>query len=374
MGSFRNWVAKTFNIGSYKNITTNIVRQQRYWRNNSIYLENVYNKISVDIAMLKFKHIKVANPNEWQEFDSSELINLISFSPNDDETPINFWTNVSRSMIENGVAVVVPQYSQGKILSLELAVGNVYFDDFNVTLSIKDKEFTLKKSDVWIFENPKKNLSVQLLKITQLIDDNLRALSEKLSDGNNSTIKGFIKFDTKAVNETLKKRTQERIKAIQEVAQSGQIGWLEEGEDFKELTHAINTASSEELEFLKSQLYQAFGINEKLFTCDYSEMQFRAYYNGVLKIYLRVIAEEINKKYFTQTARTQGHKLLAFYDLFDLTSLKDLTEFADKMKYHAMMSPNEVRAIIGYSPYKGGETYSDNANAVAVNNVATSGN
>ena len=339
-----------------------------YWKRNSIYLDNIYNKISVDVAMMNFKHVKVtkgaSEVDKWEVYENSDLMQAIAFSPNLDESPVVFWSSVVRMMLEKGIAVVVPTYEKDKIKDLTLASGNIRFNNTQIIVTIDDVEQTVNKADVWIFENPKQNLTVQLNQITQLIDDNLNALSERINSSTSSTIFGFLKTPTKAVDKELQRRAEERVKSIQKVAQNGGIGYLEKDEEFQELTKKITTATTEELEFLKSQLYQSFGINESLFTGNYSESQFKGYFSSVLKLYQRVIKEEINRKYFTKTARTQGQKLMVFYDLFDLTSVKDLTEFGYKMTYSAISNPNEIRELVGWLPYEQGNIFKTNANAV----------
>ena len=372
MAWFNNFSWSLFSFGKKRQVRDYYtrVRQRRYWQNNSIYLDNIYNKIATDVALMKFKHVKVQN-GKWQDMVQSELMNLVSFSPNEDETPMVFWSSVVRTMLQRGCAVVVPIYRNRKIVSLELAIGAVEYAGGKIAITFEDgTENTVNKSDVWIFENPKINLTAQLGRITNLIDDNLIALSEKL-DG--TTIKAFISLPTKLANDELQRRAEYRRDSIIEVAKNGGIGFLEKGEELKELNKPINTVSSEELEFLKAQLYQAFGINESLFTCDYTEMQFRAYFSSVIKVYHRIILEEINRKYFTSTARSQGQKLLAFHDMFDVTSLKDLTEFANKMVYNGINNPNEIREIIGLAPYDGGDIYRTNKNADDVNSGGKGG-
>ncbi|MEG0349579.1 phage portal protein [Enterococcus sp.] len=365
--NFRNWVS-----GEKRYMTIQEKNRKRYgyWKRNSIYLDNIYNKISVDVAMMNFKHVKVtkgdSTVDKWEVYENSDLMNAIAFSPNLDEPPIVFWSSVIRMMLEKGIAVVVPTYDGDKIRDLTLATGNIRFNDTKILVTINDIEKEVNKADVWVFENPKQNLTAQLHQITQLIDDNLSALSAKINDSPSSTVFGFLKFPTKVADGELKERAEKRVKDIQTVAQNGGITYLEKDEEFQELNKKISTASAEELNFLKSQLFQSFGINEDLFTGNYSEAQFKGYFSSVLKVYQRVIKEEINRKYFTKTARTQGQKLMVFYDLFDLTSIKDLTEFGYKMTYSAISSPNEIRELVGWLPYEDGNIFKSNANAVDI--------
>lgn len=349
--------------------------QQRrdYWQSNSIYLENVYNKIATDVATMRFKHVKITRNKDgadsWDWFEYSDLANAVGFSPNPLESPIVFWSNVMRRMLNEQRAVVVPVVKNGNLQSLYLANSANFEPDANgnmkayVTIGLNNDEMIVDVANIWVFDNPKQNVSAQLGQISRLIDDNLRALSEKVNSG--SKLKGFLKMPTTAIDGEMKKRAQERVNNIYETAQNGEIGYLQQGEDFKELSNEYGTASQEELEFLKSQLYNAFGINEKLFTADYNEDQYRAYHQSVLKVYQRVISEEINRKWFSKTARSQGQRLIVYYDIFDITSLKDLNEVAFKQVYSGNMNSNEVRTeFLGLPPYPEGETFESNKNAV----------
>lgn len=344
-------------------------QRNNYWAYNSIYLDNIINKIATDVALLKFKHVKITRkknaPDEMQWFEQSDLAQCLTVSPNDYETPICFWSNVIRKMLNDQIAVVIPTYQNGILQSLQLVDCVINFKGRNLMVQIDDNTIEIDISSAWIFENPKKNISTQLGQIARLIDDNLRALSYKLNE-DNSKLKGFLKIPTKAEDGELKKRAEARVSNIMETAKGAGIGFLQQGEEFQELNNTYGTTSENELEFLKMQLYQAFGINEKLFTCDYTEEQFRAYFSSVLKVYQRVISEEINRKFFSKT-RTQGQKLLVYFDMYDISSLKDLNEFAFKMKYSGIMNANEIREIFGYGSYEGGDVFETNKNAVRVN-------
>lgn len=370
INNLREVFARIFRPNNRKTTRTYLQRNITYWRRNSIYLDNIYNKISTDTAQMRFKHVKITrNPGgvdkmEW--YENSDLANVLSFSPNPLEIPIVFWANVTRAMLRDGVAVVVPRWENGRLVEIWLAKKTVTWTSESVEIMLDDIAVELPLSDVWVFENPKLNVTSQLNQITELIDINLNALTEKLSDGN-SSLRGFLKLPTKAADEHLKKQAKNRVDSMLDLAKSGGIAYLEQGEEFQELSKDYSTASKEELEFLKSQLYNAHGINEKLFTCDYTEEQYRAYYSSVMKLYQRVFSEEINRKYFTKTARTQGNKLLVFFDMADMISFKDLVEGGFKSKYAGLMNSNEFReTYLGLPGYEGGEVFETNLNAVRI--------
>lgn len=347
--------------------------RREYWQRNSIYLENIYNKIATDVATMRFKHVKVTRnkdgADDWDWLEYSDLAIAVGISPNPLESPIIFWSSVMRKLLNDQRAVVVPVIKNGQLQNLYLADSADFDIDKNgeavglVQINSQSEAIKVGVDNLWIFENPKKNITSQLGQISNLIDQNLRALSEKVNS--NSTLKGFIKMPTVAADNDMKKKADERVKSIYDVARNGEIGYLQKGEEFQELTYEFSTASEKELEFLKGQLYNAFGINDKLFTADYSEDQYRAYHQSILKVYQRVISEEINRKFFSKTARSQGQKLIVYYDIFDITSLKDLNEVAFKQVYSGNLNSNEVRTeMFGLPPYPEGETFETNKNAV----------
>lgn len=342
----------------------------QYWQQNSIYLDNIFNKIANDVAMMEFEHIKIekveGKPNKITKLEYSSLDSVLSFSPNDYETPTVFWSNVIRTTIREQIAVVVPTYVNGEIASIDLVDGVNEIKDHRLNITIKENTFDVDINSVWIFENPKLSITSGLNNIAKLIDENLKAMSYKISQQGNS-LKGFLKVPTATNDAEMRKKAEKRVSDIISMAKDSGIGYLDKNEDFKELNNQYNTVSPEELEFLKLQLYQSFGLNEKLFTCDYSESQYRAYFISVLSLYQKVIKEEINRKHFSKTARTQGHRLIVRYNLFSISSLKDLKDFLFDMKYTGNLTSNEAREILGYGGYEGGDVYETNKNAVQIN-------
>lgn len=341
----------------------------RGFEENSIWLDNIYNKIANDVALLKFKHVKVTNvedgPDKIQWQRDSGLSYVLNVSPNNYKTPFVFWSDVVRRMLEDGIAVVIPTYEKGEITTLNLAEGIINDSKHSLTVVLDEEEIEIDINSLWIFENPKKNITTQLYQVTRVMDENLKAVSWKVSEQGNF-LKGLLHLRTNADDQEMKEKAEERVNNILDSARDTGVGYLQKGEEFQELTNNYATATPEELNFLKTIYFEAFGFNEKLFTCSYTEEEYRAYFSSILKVYQRVIDEEINRKAFSKTARTQGHKIMVYFDMFDISSLKDLNDFAFKTKYGGILNANEIREILGYGGYEGGDVYETNKNALPV--------
>jgi phage portal protein BeeE len=346
--------------------------REKYWSRNSIYLQSIYNMISTDVSMSQFRHVKKTNQDgliQRTEITGSDLTYVMKVRSNKLETPINFWSRVIRVMLKHGVAIVLPVYQNGSITELQLAESfseaNFQGDVLNLTFE-NGQSFTYPVENLWIFENPKKQLEKDLENMSKLIDDNLRELSYKIND-KGKNINGLLKLPYDGSLADKKKDAETRVQEISQVAQYNKIGYLNNKEEFQELHGDYSVAGNDELETAKMQLYFAWGINENLLTCNYTDDQYRAYFNKVIKMYQRVIAQEINSKYFSQTARTQGQSLLVFNDLLSFSSLKDLTAFVQVTKMYGVESSNELRDIFGQNGYSGGDTYETNLNMVQIN-------
>jgi aromatic ring hydroxylase len=109
--------------------------------------------------------------------------------------------------------------------------------------------------------------------ITRRIDDRLAALSYKLSE-QGQKLRGLLRIPTMVKDGSGKEYAEQRVNNILEMARGSGIAYLPQGEEFQELTNTYGTVSEVEMS-IEAAAYQALRINEKLFTCDYSEVQYR---------------------------------------------------------------------------------------------------
>ena len=127
----------------------------RGFEENSIWLDNIYNKIANDVALLKFKHVKVTNvedgPDKIQWQRDSGLSYVLNVSPNNYKTPFVFWSDVVRRMLEDGIAVVIPTYEKGEITTLNLAEGIINDSKHSLTVVLDEEEIEIDIHYLWIF-------------------------------------------------------------------------------------------------------------------------------------------------------------------------------------------------------------------------------
>lgn len=74
------------------------------------------------------------------------------------------------------------------------------------------------------------------------------------------------------------------------------------------------------------------------------------YYNRTVDPILSAISEEMQRKFISPTARSQGQAILYFRNPFRLIPVSSIAEIADKLTRNEILSSNEVRTQIGYRP------------------------
>ena len=91
-------------------------------------------------------------------------------------------------------------------------------------------------------------------------------------------------------------------------------------------------------------------MTEDIFTGKASEQTTRNYYDRSIEPIVTAIIEELRRKFLTKTARTRGHSIMGFRDIFRLVPASELAEIADVFSRNEILTSNEWRQIIGRKP------------------------
>jgi hypothetical protein len=74
------------------------------------------------------------------------------------------------------------------------------------------------------------------------------------------------------------------------------------------------------------------------------------YYRRTVDVLLNTIVDEFNRKFLTKTARSQNQRIKFYRDPFALTPTNAIADIADKFTRNEILSPNEVRGMVGFKP------------------------
>lgn len=326
---------------------------------------SVYNHIAVDCAAMDLKHVRLDEEDKFKEVIKDDLNYILTRRANKDQTGRELIKDIVISMLDEGVVAVVPFCTEGNpnltdqydILEVRTArivqwsPDDVLVRIYNEYNGQYEEKWVAKKYTL-IIENPfylmmnEPNSTAQQLKtvLAQLDRTNHLNSSGKLD----LIIQLPFPIKSKARTE----QAEMRRKEIEEQLSGSQLGiaYTDVTEKIVQLNRSLENNLWEQAEGLKSELYNLLGFSETILNGTADEKTMLNYYNRTIEPILTAIVEEMECKWLTKTAITQGQAIRFFRNHFKLVPLLNLAEIVDKFTRNEIMSSNEFRSIMGLKP------------------------
>lgn len=326
---------------------------------------SVYNRIAIDVASVDVRHVKIDDNERFLEEIDSGLNYCLSEEANIDQTGRQLIMDIVMSLFDEGCVAVVPTAGEMnldtstyfRIDGLRVAKIIEWFPKHvRLRLYNEDRgqyqEIILPKERVAIIENPlhsvmnEPNSTLQrLIRKINLLD----AIDEQSGSGKLDII---IQLPYTVKSEARKKQAEERRQSVENQLAGSKYGiaYIDATEKVTQLNRAAENNLLTQIEYLTSMLYSQLGLTEAVFNGTADEKEMLNYNNRTIEPILTAIVEAMRRRFLTKTARSQGQTIMFFRDSFKLVPVGDIAEIADKFTRNEILSPNEVRAIIGYKP------------------------
>ena len=325
----------------------------------------IYNRIAVDTAAVKLRHVRVNKDERYEETIFSGLNECLTLSANTDQTGRQLIQDAVMSMFDEGCVALVPIETdidptvQGGFDITSIRTGKItqWFPDavrilvYNEWKGIKE-EITLPKKMVAIIENPfyavmnEPNSTLQRLLrkliLKDMIDENTGA----------SKLDMLIQLPYTIKTDTRMAEAEKRKKKIEEQLTESKYGiaYIDATEKVTQLNRPLENNLLEQIRDLTDQLYAQLGLTAEIINGTADEKAMLNYYNRVIGPILTALCEEMRRKWLTKKGRTQGQSIMYFQDHFKLVPVNNIADIADKFTRNEIMTANEIRSVIGMMP------------------------
>lgn len=362
-------------------------RRQAPTIGRSTFVASVYNRIAIDVSMAKLRHVKVDPLTEDVAVINSGLNYCLNTEANIDQTSLQFMQDIVYSMFDEGCIAVVPVDTTSSPLLSEsydiktMRVGKIvqWYPQHVAVMLYNEKtgqneEVTVPKKTTAIIENPlfavmnsENSTLKQLIKKLALQDD-----FDQISSSGRLDM--FIQVPYGIKTNVQKKMAEDRIKAIEDQLASGKhgISYLDSTEKITQLNRPLQTQLPETIDRLTKQFYNQLGLTQTIFDGTATEAQLKIYYSRTIDPIIENVIAEFSRKFITRTARTQGHEIQYYRDMFKFITVEAITSLGDTVRRNSIMTGNEVRKILGLKPsndIRADELY--NPNIADVNQMPT---
>lgn len=325
----------------------------------------IYNRLSLDVAAMEMHHVRIDEQGRFKNVIEDGLENIMSTEANIDQTARAYLQDVVMSMLDEGCVAEVPvdvninpesttgfdiqTIRTGKIL--EWFPRHIRVRLYN-DRSGKMEEIVVDKRTTSIIENPfyavmnERNSTAQRLirklNILDVIDE--RNGSDKLNM--------IIQLPYTVGTELKRNQVNKRMEDLEAQLANSKYGvaYAQATEKIIQLNRPVENNLLAQIEYLTTMLYSQLSITASVLDGTADEKTMLNYYNRTVEPIAAAIADERKRKFLSKTARSRRESIQFFRNPFKLVPALELARIADVFTRNAILSSNDFRAIIGYTP------------------------
>lgn len=329
---------------------------------------NVYNRISVSVASIEFKHAKLDETGQYSETIDSGLNKCLTLEANEDQTGRSLIQDIVESMMDEGVVAVVPTDTDfdptgdsERFDVLELRVGLIkmwYPSAVLVHLynerTGKFEDVKLPKTSVAIIENPFYSVMNEPNSTLQRLIRTINKLDKMNDQTSNGKLNLLIQLPYTIRSEQKRAEAERRRLDLENQLANSKygVGYTDATEHVTQLNKSLDNNLWTQVKELTSELYNELGLTQGVLDGTADESAMINFYNNTITPICNAICDEFKRKFLSRTARAQNQSIVFFRDPFKLVPVSQLADIADKFRRNEIMSSNELRAKIGIKPSK----------------------
>ena len=314
-----------------------------FFYNDKTFISSIKNRIAMDVAQVTFQHVKVDENDRYVKTVNSTLNDILTLEANKDQTARAFIQDIVYSMLDEGVIAICPTITDDEPRDasinsddiVAMRVGRIvqWYPDFVLV------------DPLYVIMNEPNSILKRLLRKLTLLD----AVDEQSSSGKLDLIIQ-LPYGLKSAAKMQQAESRKHDIEMQLSSSKYGIAYIDGTEKVTQLNRPIENNLMNQIEYLTNTLYGQLGVTQSIFDGTADEQTMLNYYNRTIEPIVYTIVDEFKRKFLSQTARTQGHSILARRDPFKLTPVSQIAEIADKFTRNEILTSNEIRSIIGFKP------------------------
>lgn len=334
-------------------------------QNERSIVASIYTRIAVDVSSISIVHARMDENGRFSEVISDGLNECLTTAANIDQTGRAFVEDAVLTLLDDGViAIVITQSDLNPELSgsfdvRSLRVGkimewfpkHVRINLYNEETGVREDVIVPKKTTA-IVSNPFYNIMNEPNSTFKRLISKMNALDKIDNQTSSGKLDIIIQLPYAIKSQLSQKRADERKEAIEKQLDGSKYGiaYIDAAEHVIQLNRPAENNLLQQIENLTKTFYSQLGVTEAVFNGEADEQAMLNYNNNTIEPILSALCEEMNRKFLTKTARTQGQAITFIRDPFRLVPVANIAEIADKFTRNEILTSNDVRAIIGYKP------------------------
>lgn len=183
-------------------------------------------------------------------------------------------------------------------------------------------------------------------------------------------IRGILKFTQSMMRPSDIKAERDRfVDEYLSIDNNGGIGAIDAKAEFIPMKNEPVTVDDKQMNFLKTSVYNYFGVNEKIINSTYSEDEWNAFYESVLEPIGIQMSLEFTSKLFTDREQGFGNEIIFEANRLQYASNTTKINLLKETMPFGLLTVNEGREIFNLAPVEGGDKRLQSLNFVDSNNA-----
>ena len=171
-----------------------------------------------------------------------------------------------------------------------------------------------------------------------------------------SNLKGILQYENSMLKEEdLKKSKNNFVTDFLNMDNEGGIAALDAKAKFQAVDLKPITLDNEQLKQVNYNIFDYFGVSEKIINNSFTEEEWNAFYEGVVEPRAIQMGQAFTNKIFKRKSIKEGHQIIFTANRLQYASLKTKTDLLRVVAPWAMLKVDEGREILDLPPLGGEE-------------------
>ena len=171
-----------------------------------------------------------------------------------------------------------------------------------------------------------------------------------------SNLKGILQYENSMLKEKdLKSNKENFVKDFLNMDNEGGIAALDAKAKFEPVNLKPITLDNEQLKQVNYNIFDYFGVSEKIIDNSFTEEEWNAFYEGIVEARAIQMSYAFTNKIFKRQSIKDGHKIVFTANRLQYASLKTKTELLRVVAPWSMIKVDEGREILDLAPLGGEE-------------------
>lgn len=171
-----------------------------------------------------------------------------------------------------------------------------------------------------------------------------------------NNLKGIIKYTNSMLKEKdIKENKENFVNDFINLENESGIAALDAKAEFQEVNMKPITLDKEQLEQVNYNIFDYFGISEKIVRNNFNAVEWNAFFEGVIEPRAIQMSDAFTNKIFSHKARKDGHKILFTANRIQYASLDSKINLIKVAGSYGLLTKDDGREILDMSPLGGDE-------------------